>query len=89
MAVDVVEAGLGIVFHDEDAGLRPEFAVGDSLDDLAEGEIVVGDLGARGGIAAGVIVGEMDEEEVGPVAGALGVAGVPGGRRGRGGRRGC
>jgi hypothetical protein len=45
--VDVVDAGLCVVFGDEDRGVLPVGRVGDCVDDPPEGEIVVGDLGGR------------------------------------------
>ncbi len=50
VAIDVVEAHLRVVFDDEDAGVWPEFAVADRVDDAAEGEVVVG----HGGFGRGV-----------------------------------
>ena len=45
MAVDVVEAGLGVVLDHEDRRVLPVLAVRDLVDDLADREVVVGDLG--------------------------------------------
>ena len=47
VAVDVVEAGLGVVLDDEDRRVLPVLAVRDRVDDLADREVVVGDLGGR------------------------------------------
>src|SRR5439155_12125788 len=73
--VYVVEAVLGVVLDGEDARRGPEAAVRDPLDDAPEGEVVVGDhgggLGVAGAGAGGVVVGEVDEDEGGQVAGAL------------------
>ena len=70
MAIDVVVAVLGVVLVDEDGSARPEAAVGDGFDELAEGLIVVGDVGARGGRAGvgalGVVLGEVDDDEARP-----------------------
>ena len=64
----MIPAGLRIVFDGEDARLLPKLALAERLDDLAEREVVVGDLrGGRGraGLrAAGVIVRQTDENEV-------------------------
>ena len=68
VAVDVVEAGLRVVFDDEDARLRPELAVADGFDDAAEGEVVIGDCGFgrlhAGARAGGVVVGQQHDAEV-------------------------
>ena len=65
MRIDVVGAVLRVVLDDEDRGLRPELRVRHGLDDLAEGEVVVGDLCSRGGPAgagaAGVVVWQPDD----------------------------
>src|SRR5438093_8104716 len=68
MGVDVVGAVLGVVFDDEDRSVVPVGAVRDGLDDAAESEIVVGD-GSRGtrnagGGTVGVVVGEIEEDEL-------------------------
>ena len=69
MAIDVVPAVLRVVFVDEHGGGGPELAAADGLDDAAEGEVVVGEHGAGGGVilrdAVGVVVGEMERDEVG------------------------
>src|SRR5215469_11436212 len=43
MGIHVVGSILGVVFEDEDGGIVPVGAVGDGIDDAANGEIVVGD----------------------------------------------
>ena len=53
MGVDVVGAVLGVVFDDEEGGLGPEFRVADGLDELAEGEVVIGHQGGGGELAGG------------------------------------
>jgi len=67
MSVDVIGAVLGVVFDDEDGGIVPVGAVGDGVDDAAEGEVVVGDAGGGAGevraCAAGVIVGKVEQDE--------------------------
>ena len=47
VAVDVVEAVLRIVLDDEDAGVLPELALADRLDDLPQRQVVVGHHGPR------------------------------------------
>ena len=50
MAVDVVGAVLAVVLDHEDRRVLPVLAVRDLVDDLADGEVVVGDLGGRVGV---------------------------------------
>ena len=77
MTVDVVEAHLRVVFDDEDACFRPEFAVGDCVDDAAEGEIVVSDGGFGHGVAGArahrVVRGQEHDREVCEAASLFGV----------------
>src|SRR5215475_7700102 len=47
VAVDVVNPGLGVVFHDEDRTLRPVLTVRDRVDDLAERQVVICYLSLR------------------------------------------
>lgn len=42
VGIDMVGAILGIIFEDEKGGVVPERAVGNGVDDAADGEIVVG-----------------------------------------------
>ncbi len=69
MGIDVIGAVLGVVFENEDGGVVPIRAVGDGVDDPTEGEVVIGDRGGGAGVertsAAGVIVGEIEEDEGG------------------------
>ena len=65
VAVDVVGAVLAVVLDDEDGGVLPVLAVRDRVDDLAQGEIVVGHPGLGVGRPAGVVAGEPDHVEVG------------------------
>src|SRR5206468_4047473 len=54
VAADVVPAGLRVVFDGENAGLRPEPAAAEGFNDLAHGEVVVGDMGiGRRGTGSG------------------------------------
>ena len=45
VGIHMVVTALGIILDDEDDGVAAEAALGDRFDDLAEGEVVVGDLG--------------------------------------------
>src|SRR5580704_511327 len=69
MAVDVIEAVLGIILDDEDTGLWPKLAVADRLDDLTDGQIVVGHHGlGRGRARFGavcVVTRQQDIKKVG------------------------
>ena len=47
MGVHVVRAVLGVVFQDENGGLRPELAVADRLDQRPKRQVVVGHVGGR------------------------------------------
>ena len=74
VGVHMVVTALGIVLDDENNGIAAETALGDGLGDLAEGEVIVGDLGLWRGWAAGVVVGEIEQVEGFP--GAFGLGGV-------------
>ena len=65
MAVHVVGAVLGVVLGDEDRRVLPVRGVRDLVDDLADGEVVVGDLRLRVGRSTGVVAGEPHHVEVG------------------------
>ncbi len=69
MGIDVVGAGLGIVFEDEEGGGVPEGRVGDGVDGAAYGKVVVGDggvgRGPAGSSAGGVVVGQAEQDEFG------------------------
>jgi hypothetical protein len=45
VTVDVVLAGLAVVLDNEDRRVLPVLAVRDRVDDLADRQVVVGDLG--------------------------------------------
>ena len=68
MSVDMVGAVLGIVFENEDGSVFPVGAVRDSIDQAADGEIVIGHRGLwsghAGSSAGGVIVGKAEHHEV-------------------------
>ena len=69
VAADVVPAGLRVVFDREDRHLLPELRSAEAFDDAAEGEIVVGDAGARasgspGSVPLRVIVGQAENHEL-------------------------
>ena len=68
MGVDVVGTVLRVVFEDEDRGVVPVRAVGDGVDDAANGQIVVGNgsCGTRLALCAagGVIVRKAQENEL-------------------------
>ena len=71
VSIDVVESVLGIVFDDDDARLRPKPTVRYGVDDASQCEVIVGDLRTRGRAARararGVIVGQVEDDQVGPV----------------------
>ena len=68
MGVDVVGSVLCVIFENEDGGVVPVGAVGDGVDDAADGEIVVGDGSGGTGLAlraaGGVVVGEAQQDEL-------------------------
>src|SRR5262249_56734952 len=72
MTVYMIEAVLRIVLRHENRRLLPVPALRDRFNDAAEGEIVVGDRGARRRKARArplcVIVVEKNEDQVGKVA---------------------
>src|SRR5215472_14411421 len=67
MGVDVIRTILSVVFEHKNGCVIPVWAVGDGVDDAAQGQIVVGDVGGRPGAvgtrAAGVIVGQIEQNE--------------------------
>ncbi len=73
--VDMVGAVLGVVFQDENGGLRPELRLRDRLHQQPERVVVVGDGGLRsdlaGADARGVIVAEPHRHEARHLAAAL------------------
>src|SRR5215470_5850741 len=68
MRIDVIGTVLRVVFENEDGGVFPVGTVRDRLDDAAEGEIVIGNVGGRsrapGPCASGVVVGQMHRDEL-------------------------
>ena len=48
MAVDVIDSVLGIIFGDEDNAIVPIGAIADGLNDPADREVVIRDLGGWG-----------------------------------------
>ncbi len=68
MGVDVVGTVLRVVFENENGGIVPVRAVGDGVDDAANGKVVVGNggCGTRLALSAagGVIVGKAQENEL-------------------------
>ena len=77
VAIDVIDAVLGVVLDHEDRGALPEAAVGDLVDHPADGEVVVGHLGNRvrdrGAVGytggPGVVRHQPHEREVGHLPG--------------------
>src|SRR5579871_4045589 len=69
MRIDVVGAVLGVVFEHEDGGIVPVRTVEDGIDNAAQGEVVVGDVGRRpgpvGASTASVVVGQIEQDEAG------------------------
>ena len=66
MGIDVVGSVLGVVFEDENGGIVPIGAVGDGVDDSADGEIVVGNGSGGAGLplgATGSVVVQEDARE--------------------------
>ncbi len=64
----MVGAGLAVVLDDEDRRVLPPLGVRDRVHHLADGEVTIGDHGARGHRAAGVVAREPHHVEVrGPV----------------------
>ena len=69
VGVDVVRAVLGVVLDDEDRDLGPGLAVGDGLDDPAQGQVVAGHAGLgrerAGPGAGGVVLAQAHDHEPG------------------------
>ena len=65
MPVDVVGTVLAVVLDHEDHRVLPVPAVRDLIDDVANGEVAVGDLRLRVRRTAGVVTGEPHHVEVG------------------------
>ena len=69
MAVNVVDAGLRIVFLDEDRRVLSDRAVADRIDEASESQVIVGLHGDRVGRATGVIGADPHEFQPGHSAG--------------------
>ena len=71
----MVPTSLRIIFDRKDHGLFPKPALADCFSDPSEREIIVGDASRRRGRtfgrAAGVVVGQADDGEVGELAASL------------------
>src|SRR5262249_51817671 len=71
-AADMIPTILRIVFDGEHAGFFPKTAVTDRLDDLTEGQVVIGDMGGWSGrtrtSAAGVVVRQTNDQQIGKFA---------------------
>jgi len=71
----MVPTALRIVFNRENAGLGPETAMTDHFDDLAKCEVIISHLRRRGGAtgfrAAGMIIGQTDDNQIGEFPGSL------------------
>src|SRR3954467_12237135 len=67
MGIDVIRAVLRIIFQDKNRRFLPVTAMGNRLDDAAEGEVVVGDHRARSRRtwrgAIGVVVAEANNRQ--------------------------
>src|SRR5581483_9040157 len=74
VGIDVIDAVLGVVLGDKDSRLFPDGGLREEVDDTAESQVVVGNIGGAIGIAVagagvgGVIAGEADDDEGGQVA---------------------
>src|SRR5689334_7344018 len=68
ISANMIPAALRVIFNGKDARLRPETAVADGLDDAAKREVVIGNLcfrfGHAGLGAAGMVVGQADDNEI-------------------------
>ena len=64
----MVVTTLGIVFDDENDGIRGEGASRDGFNHLAEREVVIGDLRLWRGVAPGMIVWQIKKVKSGPDA---------------------
>ena len=69
MTVDVVDAGLRVVFLDKDRRILPDRAVADGVDKAAKGQVVIGLHGCRVRRATGVVGADPHELQLGHLTG--------------------